>query len=376
MIIWTLLRGAIERPLIQHQFDKHERELIRQREEHARECQARDEAKNAEIARIDSEFQSLRGAEEKYAMVLRCVHPSTPSNATIPTALMRQWWDKTGWYVRGWRQSVEKYTRAKSLIEQNGMVAIRHGPYRKELQGILPDSWTRVSQDVLFYRIDRSIEIDLRCLAGEDRSDVLDDIAWREEREGKSPEPAPNDDLGDDIDTETLAQRLRKLPRVQSLQARIEKTPDSKSILLFLNLSQHERAVVAQHGLDEIVYDDEPAHSKEELDAIQAGYDEEIADMQEVEDDDDTSYDRERREAIAERKREISAEMRELKAKRRKYTLIDYLKYPSEKEFASRHEATLYADKLQKIVVKIRDDIKRYEDIDDTRIFKGDQQDE
>ena len=65
--------------------------------------------------------------------------------------------------------------------------------------------------------------------------------------------------------------------------------------------------------------------------------------------------------------------MRALKAKRRKYTLLDFLKYPFEKEFASRHEATLYADKLQKIILKIREDIKRYENVDDTRIFKGDQ---
>ena len=73
------------------------------------------------------------------------------------------------------------------------------------------------------------------------------------------------------------------------MQARIEKAPDWKSVLLFLNLSQEERAVVAQHGTDEIVYDDEPAHTKEQLDAIQAGYDDEIADMQG--DDDDSEYD-------------------------------------------------------------------------------------
>jgi hypothetical protein len=54
----------------------------------------------------------------------------------------------------------------------------------------------------------------------------------------------------------------------------------------------------------------------------------------------------------------------------RQRTIIDYLRYPFIREFESKREAVLYADKLEKIVSKIHADIRRYADKGYTRVSK------
>jgi hypothetical protein len=253
--------------------------------------------------------------------------------------------------------------KAKAIVEEHGMDAFYWPQYEMRLRVFFGDWPLTLSKEVFLKRLDyfiESLELEIQGKEFYDPWERIEaDIAAEEKQKRAEEQQKIIEDYA-----ETITEHIEEVPPVETMEARIEKSEDGKTVLFFFNPTQDQRAVIALHGLDEKIYDEEPTHTKAELDTLQAEYDAELEEMQ------DSDYDD---EDIRERRREIAEEMRELRAERARYTIIDYLTYPFKKDCGSRLEATKYADKLQKVVEAIYRDIKQYEKIDNTRIFRGDE---
>src|SRR4051794_10072534 len=163
------------------------------------------------------------------------------------------------------------------------------------------------------------------------------------------------------------------IPTVSTFTARIEIPPvHRRAVLLFLNMSQNERAIVEANRLDENVYDTEPRHSpgdiariEDELDAIFRERFIDTLPLTREEEDEGIGWDRIQRESTRHYLEEYKMELRKLTWQR---TLYNYLESPYIREFDAEREAVLHADKLKPIVTKIRNDIRRYANKGFTRV--------
>jgi hypothetical protein len=163
------------------------------------------------------------------------------------------------------------------------------------------------------------------------------------------------------------ARRANSIPEVERFTARIETMDDGKTVRLYLNLSQEERAIVLDKSLDAIVFYKDPIFTQDDIDSFVAHYNKEIADslselkfMEQFHEEEDEIAKERARGELQECRDIISEDVPKLKAAVFPLTLIDYLEYPFIRECSSRREAIFYADKLREIVGEINERISRY----------------
>lgn len=317
------------------------------------------------VAGFERDFGSASTPLER-AVILRTAHRKdlvpemyAPYQDLHPD--IKTWAEKYEQSVGGARRFLEQANEFLFLIDELGIDAIDYGPHRHDLQQLQSDI-TDYSEDSVFHdfgdyfhdaesldevrqHLGPRMEFAQRILDGEFPEDILNDFEYRavlqkraraaqqkEVQEVEEPQRQQDGFITIEEVSQLPPPTYNRPPKVDEMTVHIER--GGTLFRLYLNFSQQERAVIRGYGLDELVIEQEPIYSRQQIADMKATYDAAIA----------KETDNKRKQTM---RTTYGEQLRLAQSQVVTRYIRDFLLYPYERHFATALEVTEYSDKLR-----------------------------